>query len=86
MSPARVIRINLVWEMLNECAPGYTSKPSDHYHVISFRAKRFFFPLGPHGARNNPEIEAGHVRGLARQFGIEDCARVKLGDLVYSPR
>lgn len=32
-------------------------------------------PLGGHGNRRDPETFAGHVRQLARQLDIVDCAR-----------
>jgi hypothetical protein len=36
-------------------------------------------PTGKHGNRENPEIECGHVKNMARFFGIEECAGPEFG-------
>jgi len=65
--------------MLEECAPGYETRQTVHFHVVSYKDKTFStLPLGKHGARRNPEIEAGYARALARQLEIVDCAKKQL--------
>ena len=65
--------------MLDACAPGYTRRETDHFHQVSYRGKTYrALPLGKHGARHNPEIEAGHVRALVRHLEILDCAKREL--------
>lgn len=63
--------------MLSECAPGYSVKTTDHHHRVAFSGKLYpSLPIGPHGRKGpGTEIEAGHVRKLARHLGIEACAR-----------
>jgi hypothetical protein len=72
---AKVIRLNSVWAMLSACAPGYGRRETDHFHIVTFQSKTYrTLPLGKHGARKNPEIEAGHVRAMVPHFGIVACA------------
>jgi hypothetical protein len=33
----------------------------------------FMIPLGEHGKRSNPPTQRGHIKKMARQFGISDC-------------
>jgi hypothetical protein len=65
--------------MLDDCAPGNTRKQYTHSWKIEWKRHCFpRLPLGAHGRRrrtNQAEIELGHVRQMARQFGIVDCAR-----------
>lgn len=73
---ARVVKLNDVWAMLDDCASGHTKRASDHYWIVSYNSKTYrSLPLGPHGKRQNPDIEAGHVRSLVRHLQIpQDCA------------
>ena len=34
--------------------------------------------LGDHGSRQNPDIQAGHVKQMVRLFGVEECAKQKI--------
>ena len=68
--------------MLEHCAPGHTKKATDHHWRIAYDQKLYpAFPLGPHGARKNPEIQVGHVRKMARFLGILACAKQQLPQL-----
>ena len=79
---AKVINLNDVWAMLDKCAPGYGRKESEHFHRVTYQGKTFrALPLGAHGKRKNPEIEAGHVRSMARHLEIEKCCREQLPDI-----
>ena len=72
---AHFVRLNDIWSMLDECAKGYTRKSSDEYWTVRFNGRSYrSLPLGPHGARKNPDIETGHVRSMVRFFEIKDCA------------
>jgi hypothetical protein len=76
MSPFRTVELRRVWEMLDRCAPAYTKNKTDHYWCIRYEGRTYpSFPLGPHGRRENPEIEFGHVRKMARMLGIWDCSQ-----------
>lgn len=76
------IALQAIWTMLENCAPGHAREPKTHYWVIRFGDKTYpTFPLGPHGKRNNPEIQVGHVRRMARFFGILECAKDQLAQL-----
>jgi hypothetical protein len=74
---ARVVRLNDVWRMLDNCLPGYERKESDHYWTVKYGGRSFrTVPLGAHGRRQNPEIESGYIRSLVRFFSIDqDCVR-----------
>ena len=69
--------------MLDRCAPGHTRKARDHNYVVYYQNRSFpTLPLGKHGKRENPSIEAGHVKQLARQLGLErDCVKQMLPQL-----
>jgi hypothetical protein len=74
--PARVVNLDEVWAALDECAKGWTAKPSKEHWRVFFKGKTFHrLPLGKHGKRVNPEVETGHVRTMARLFEIEECFR-----------
>ena len=69
---ARVVRLNDVWRMLDNCAQGYTRKASLEYWNVKYNGLSFrSLPLGAHGHRQNPEIETGHVRSLVRLFALK---------------
>lgn len=68
-------------DMLDACAPGWRYEDKKHRRWVYYgKVKEAFkLPLGQHGRRRNPEIQPGHVRGLARHFDILDCAKELLG-------
>lgn len=73
------MRWNEIAAMLDVCAPGWSAKPKKHRLWVYHGKLRVMLPLGKHGSsRSNPEMEVGHVRGLARHFGILDCAQREL--------
>lgn len=68
--------------MLDECARGYGRRETEHAHHVTYNKKTFrTLPLGKHGNRQNPEIESGHVRAMARHLAIEDCAKKHLPNI-----
>ena len=75
MAGGGVVRLAVVWAMLEHCLGEYERRQSDHHWRVT-KSGRIFprLPLGKHGKRENPEIAKGHVRKLARFFGIEECA------------
>lgn len=76
------IALQANWQMLERCAPGHTRQMRTHHWVIRFNGKTYpTLPLGPHGKRENPEIQIGHVRKLARHLGILECAKSVLEQL-----
>lgn len=73
---AHLVRLNDVWQMLDHCAAGHVKRSTEHHWVVSYNGKTYrALPLGPHGRRQNPEIETGHVRALLRDLRIaRECA------------
>jgi hypothetical protein len=67
-----------VRKMLDVCEDGWRYEDKVHKRWLYYRGRRAFLPLGKHGHRRNPEIEVGHIRGLVRQLGIDDCAKQEL--------
>ena len=70
--------------MLKECAPGHELMEADHYWHVRHRGVTFdHLPKGKHSQRRSKraDLEFGHVRALARQLGIEECARKYLPQL-----
>lgn len=79
MATKGTVRLNKIWEMLDECAPGYTSQTKEHYIWVTFNENTFrSLPKGRHGAKN-PEIQVGHIRAMIRFLGIDmECAQGEL--------
>lgn len=77
---AHFVKLNDIWSMLDDCAKNHTRKASREYWAITFNGKTYrSLPLGPHGRRENPDTEAGHVRSLIRHLGISrECAEKHL--------
>jgi hypothetical protein len=55
--------------MLDECAPGYRIELKTHNFFVYFN--NLTYPSLP----KYDEVEAGHVKKLARTLGIYDCAK-----------
>ena len=73
------VRLKEIWRMLDTCAPNYTKRATDHNWRICWNRMVYpAFPLGPHGARENPEIQLHHVSKLARFLGITECAETQI--------
>jgi hypothetical protein len=79
MSSSGRVSLSEIWAMLDECLPGNVRRATKHHWRIT-RGKDIYptFPLGEHGARKNPEIQVGHIRKMARYFGILECAKEKI--------
>lgn len=75
-----LVTFQQIWSMLDQCAPGYSKKKTDHHWRITVGARVYpTLPLGPHGKRSDrTEIQKGHVKKMARHLGILDCAQAKL--------
>ena len=79
MGSSGTVQLKDVWKMLAHCAPGYTARPTKHHWRIAFGGRTYpSLPLGAHGRRENPLIEIGHVKRMARFLGILDCAKTAL--------
>jgi hypothetical protein len=70
------VALKEIRRMLDACAPGARILAKKHrnwvlYNGLTFRG----LPLGEHGRRDDPEIEVGHVKRMARHLGILDCAK-----------
>lgn len=82
MSSSGTIALSAIWATLARCAPGYSKKARKHNWLVVYGQHSYpGLPLGPHGARKDPDIQVGHVRNLARQLGIVDCAKTQLEQL-----
>jgi hypothetical protein len=74
MSGFGQVPLKNIWAMLDDCAPGYTHKKHTHNYCIYYENKTYpSLPVGEHGNKN-PLIEKGHIKRMARFFGILDCA------------
>ena len=58
-----------VIRMLEKCAPGYTIRLANHSRVVTYN--NLVYPSLP----KFPNLEIGHIRKMARHFGILDCAK-----------
>ncbi|REJ83836.1 MAG: hypothetical protein DWQ36_19660 [Acidobacteria bacterium] len=76
------IKLREVWKLLKQCAPGYTKSLREHNWKVTFEAKTYRLPKGPHGHKKGQEkIERGHVRSMARFLGIAVCCKKVRPDL-----
>lgn len=82
MGGSTLIPLKRVWDMLTVCAPGWMKRQTAHHHRISLPDGRIYpsLPLGDHGHRREAQVQAGHIRNMVRQLGIEECARCELPD------
>lgn len=75
MASSGTIPLQDIWAMLDDCAPGHQRKEREHNWLVTYKGVPFpRLPRGPHGTRQNPGIQVGHVRQMVRLFGIQDCA------------
>jgi hypothetical protein len=58
-----------VLKMLDKCAPGYTIRLANHSRVVTFSNR--VYPSLP----KFEKLEVGHIRKMARHFGILACAK-----------
>ena len=56
-------------KMLEKCAPGHTIRLANHSRVIKYNNTSY--PSLP----KFDKIEVGHIKKMARHFGILDCAK-----------
>lgn len=76
MSSTGLITLKEIQTMLDDCAPGAVIVAKLHRNWVQWSGKTFRnLPLGPHGSRKDPEVKRGHVKSMARFFGIQDCAK-----------
>jgi hypothetical protein len=57
-----------VRRMLDDCAPGYTYRETDHFYRIKYGS--VFYPSLP----KKKKIEVGHIHKMVRHLHIETCA------------
>lgn len=82
MGSSGTVKLKEVWAMLEECAPGYNKRATDHNWRVTYGERTYpALPLGPHGRRENPEIELGHIRQMVRFLGISECAKTHISQL-----
>lgn len=85
---AGLVRLNQIWAMLDQCAPGATRRATAHRYHVTYNQRTFrTLPLGEHGSRRNPEIEWGYVRQLVTHLLIDwDCAKDHFPQLGNKPK
>lgn len=72
---AHFVMLDEVWDMLDKCLPGYERRASKEYWTVKYQGRSYRrIPVGPHGRKNNVEVESGHVRSLVRFFDVRACA------------
>ncbi len=85
MTSFGLIPLKEIWAMLDRCAPGHTRKAREHNHLVTYNGVPYpSLPLGKHGRRENPDIEAGHVKKMARLLKLDaDCVNRMLPQLRF---
>jgi hypothetical protein len=82
MTSSGTVPLKKIWAMLDECAPGWKKIERTHNWVVQYNQITFpRLPKGDHGARNNPDIQVGHVKQMVRLFQIVPCAQKKIPTL-----
>jgi hypothetical protein len=77
------IDLKTIRRMLEACVPGTRLVEKTHHLWIYPPSGPYYpsLPRGEHGTRQNPEIEVGHVRKMARFLGILKCAQREIENL-----
>ncbi|HHM12500.1 MAG TPA: hypothetical protein ENJ16_03035 [Planctomycetaceae bacterium] len=72
MASSGRVRIKVIKSALEESLPGCCWKEAQHHwHILPpGGGPAYHLPKGEHGKKWRAEIERGHIRRLARQFGI----------------
>ena len=80
MSTKGRILLRDIFEMLNECLPGWRSQEGQHKIRILYGGRTYpSLPRGEHGKRpGRAEIQKKHVKDLAEFFGILECAQRRI--------
>lgn len=78
--PKGQIPFKKVMKMLAYCAPGFTTRPTQHRRQITFNGTVHRIQKGPHGTKNY-SVDIGQVRAMAKDFDILECAKKKLPQL-----
>ena len=61
--------------MLDKCLAGHERKASKEYWTVKYQGRSYRrIPVGPHGRKNNVQVQSGHIRSLVRLFEIRECA------------
>jgi len=83
LATSGLIPLKQLWKMLESCAPGYQKEAREHNWLVTWNDRSYpTLPRGPHGKRENPGIERGHIRQLIRQLEVpQDCAKKHLPQL-----
>jgi hypothetical protein len=70
------VPLKQIWKMLKKCHPDYRVETKTHQYWVYANGRVFkTLPLGPHGKRQNPGIEIGHVRKMVRYLRLDsECA------------
>ena len=82
MASTGTIALKEIWRMLDSCAPGNERRAKPHNWWVIMPGGRPPYPslpLGPHGNRENPDIQVGHVKKMVRSLGIRECAEKFFG-------
>jgi hypothetical protein len=70
------VSLKEIEDMLEDCAPGAVIIAKVHHNWVIWSGRTYRgLPRGKHGTRRNPEIQAGHVKRMARFFDILPCAQ-----------
>jgi hypothetical protein len=78
MSSFGQVPLNDIFEMLRACAPGHSITQTNHHYCVRYNQKTFpTLPRGEHG-KNNPGIQRGVIKKMARALGIYECAKEQL--------
>ena len=70
-----------IWEMLDQCAPGWKKQETEHHYRIMWKDGTYpSLPKGEHGKKHGHAlVEVGHIRHMIRQLKIDlTCARKHL--------
>jgi hypothetical protein len=82
MPSSGTVTLKEIRGMLDACAPGARIEEKPHHNWVYWsNLAPYRLPRGKHGKRDNPDIEIGHVKRMARYFEILDCAKKHLPQL-----
>ena len=71
MASAGQVPQKKIWDMLDECAPGWNKNETDHF--ICLRWKSRTYPSFP----KHPQVDIGHIRKMVRELGVDKACSQK---------
>jgi hypothetical protein len=75
------IALETIWKMLDVCLKGYKRRLGTHFYLITAPNGKVYPALPTGTKKSKGSVEVGHIRKMARHFGILECAEREIPGL-----